>query len=497
MPLFRIFGSKQSKLSAHRTADTNEAPHDHKTDLQKDYFSKALPPTPKLMPLSPMPFRGATPTEGSGQEPSVTRLNVAGTANFEKPDNAFVRLQRDSGLGMERPPGAIPNNRFVNRSKQNSREFEDSIHPLYQLPVRVPSPISPISPQSPDDPMQISKTQLSLDDFNLLRTLGTGSFGRVHLSQSKHNSKFYAIKVMKKMSIIQLKQVEHTNNEKTLLEKVEHPFLIRMWGAFQDDSNLYLILDYVAGGELFTVLRKQQRFGENVARFYAAEVLLGLEYLHSLDIIYRDLKPENILLDRNGHVKIADFGFAKYCPDVCYTFCGTPGKNDSDWIKEEQSSFHPILPDYLAPEIIQSKPYSRAVDWYSFGVLIFEMLAGYPPFYDESQMRMYERILVGQIYWPNHFSHSAKDLCRRLITSNLTKRLGNLRGASRDIKQHPWFLGTNWDALLERRAKPPFVPSIAHEGDASCFDMYEEEAEPYGKPADDLYGHLFPDFDKI
>jgi protein kinase A len=158
----------------------------------------------------------------------------------------------------------------------------------------------------------------------MLRTLGTGSFGRVHLVQSYVNSRYYAIKVLKKTEVVRLKQIEHTNNEKHILESVAHPFLVNMWGTFQDNVNLFMVMDYIPGGELFSVLRRSQRFPDHVAKFYAAEVILAIEYMHSKNVIYRDLKPENLLLDNQGHIKITDFGFAKHVPDITWTLCGTP-----------------------------------------------------------------------------------------------------------------------------------------------------------------------------
>lgn len=155
-------------------------------------------------------------------------------------------------------------------------------------------------------------------------SLGTGSFGRVHLVRSKHNGRFYAVKVLNKEKVIKMKQVEHTNSEREMLVRVRHPFLVNLWGTFQDVNNLYMVMDFVAGGELFSLLRKSQRFPNSVAKFYAAEVALALDYLHSLDIIYRDLKPENLLLGADGHVKVTDFGFAKHVPDITWTLCGTP-----------------------------------------------------------------------------------------------------------------------------------------------------------------------------
>ncbi|CAO3589605.1 unnamed protein product [Absidia cylindrospora] len=320
-----------------------------------------------------------------------------------------------------------------------------------------------------------NRPKLKLTDFHILRTLGTGSFGRVHLVQSKVNVRYYAIKVLKKTEVVRLKQVEHTNNEKHILESVGNPFVVNLWGTFQDTVNLYMVMDYVPGGELFSILRRSQRFPDHVAKFYAAEVVLAIEYLHSKDIIYRDLKPENLLLDAQGHIKITDFGFAKHVPDITWTLCGTP--------------------DYLAPEVIQSKGYGKAVDWWSLGILIFEMLAGHPPFFDDDHLKLYEKILAGRIKWPSYFDPSAKDLLRRLLTSDLSKRFGNLRNGAEDVKRHAWFEGVDFNRLLARQSRPPYVPSIRGDGDASHFDRYPESNEQYGlQSGPDPYLHFFSDF---
>ncbi|CAO3656810.1 unnamed protein product [Mucor fragilis] len=319
-----------------------------------------------------------------------------------------------------------------------------------------------------------NRPKLKLDDFHLLRTLGTGSFGRVHLAQSRHNGRYYAIKVLKKTEVVRLKQVEHTNNEKHILEAVANPFLVNLWGTFQDDANLYMVMDYVPGGELFSVLRKSKRFPDHVAKFYAAEVALAIEYLHKKDVVYRDLKPENLLLDANGHIKITDFGFAKHVPDITWTLCGTP--------------------DYLAPEVIQSKGYGKAVDWWSLGILIFEMLAGYPPFYDDDHLKLYEKILQGKIRWPSYFDPNAKDLLKHLLTSDLSRRYGNLKNGADDIKNHPWFQGVDFDRVANRQIRAPYIPQIRGDGDASHFDRYPENNEQYGLPAEDPYREKFLDF---
>lgn len=321
----------------------------------------------------------------------------------------------------------------------------------------------------------VSKGKYALTDFAIMRTLGTGSFGRVHLVRSVHNGRYYAIKVLKKHQVVKMKQVEHTNDERRMLKLVEHPFLIRMWGTFQDAKHLFMVMDYIEGGELFSLLRKSQRFPNPVAKFYAAEVVLALEYLHSHDIIYRDLKPENILLDRNGHIKITDFGFAKEVSTVTWTLCGTP--------------------DYIAPEVITTKPYNKSVDWWSLGVLIFEMLAGYTPFYDSTPMKTYEKILSGKIHFPSFFNHDVVDLLSRLITADLSYRLGNLLNGPADIRNHPWFSEVVWEKLLAKDIETPYEPPItAGTGDSSLFDHYPEEQLDYGCVGEDNYKELFTDF---
>ncbi|KAJ2163085.1 cAMP-dependent protein kinase catalytic subunit [Coemansia sp. RSA 552] len=318
-------------------------------------------------------------------------------------------------------------------------------------------------------------THVQLGDFEVFRTVGTGSFGRVRLVRHRKTGKYYAMKVLRKSHVVKAKQVEHVNSERRILAECDCPFIVYMLGTCQDRLNLYFFMEYVVGGELFTYLRRYHRFPPPVAKFYAAEVLLALEYMHKRNIIWRDTKPENILLDSRGHVKLTDMGFAKKVLDRTWTLCGTP--------------------DYLAPEVIQAKGYGRSVDWWALGILIFEMIAGYPPFYDEDHYRLYEKILAGRIQWPSQFDPVARDLVSRLLTADLSRRLGNLHGGSDDIKDHRWFAEVDWARLEAREIPAPLIPPQKVEGDTSNFDKYPETEDVYGDmTSEDPYADLFTEF---
>ncbi|KAI9300415.1 kinase-like domain-containing protein [Cunninghamella echinulata] len=327
-------------------------------------------------------------------------------------------------------------------------------------------------------PVFVNSPTFGLKEFELLEVLGTGTFGKVMLTKFKTTNKYYAMKVLKKSEIIRLKQVEHILNEKKILSSIRFPFIVDLFCTFQDDHHLHMLLEYVVGGELFTHLRRAGRFTNDMTRFYASEIVLAIEYLHNKNIIYRDLKPENLLIDNQGHIKITDFGFAKTVRDQTWTLCGTP--------------------EYLAPEIIQSKGHGKAVDWWSLGILIFEMLAGYPPFFDDNSFGIYEKILVGKVQFPAHFDLLAKDLLKRLLVGDRHKRLGNLMHGSEDVKRHKWFRGVDWIGLLEKTVRPPIIPQYRHPGDTNNFEKYADELDIDHRQGDqdekELYGDLFADF---
>ncbi|KAF2686294.1 Pkinase-domain-containing protein [Lentithecium fluviatile CBS 122367] len=450
----------------------------------KDLDSPASPIKDAFSPVTPTSSKNTRASIVSKasthhDHPGASQSTQASSAPSHKPADSMNPSYPQQAYAT---PQASPEP-YQQTSSHNVASIQNLIHPSnnanssayqqqqQQRPANGGTPAAQPAPQ----PRQ-TKGKYTLGDFQIQRTLGTGSFGRVHLVQSKHNQRFYAVKVLKKAQVVKMKQVEHTNDERRMLQQVKHPFLITLWGTFQDSKNLYMVMDFVEGGELFSLLRKSQRFPNPVAKFYAAEVTLALEYLHAQNIIYRDLKPENLLLDRHGHLKITDFGFAKEVPDITWTLCGTP--------------------DYLAPEVVASKGYNKSVDWWSLGILIFEMLCGFTPFWDGgSPMKIYENILKGRVKYPPYIHPDAQDLLQKLITPDLTKRLGNLHGGSKDVMNHPWFAEVTWERLQKKDIDAPYVPPVrAGVGDASQFDKYPEETEAYGQTGDDPHGHLFPDF---
>jgi serine/threonine protein kinase len=280
-------------------------------------------------------------------------------------------------------------------------------------------------------------TFFRLDDFLLVRALGTGTFGRVFLARYKTVAKYFALKKLRKVDVHRLKQADHVQNERSLLSRLTHPFIIRLYAAMQDERHLYMLMEYAPGGELFHYLRRAGRFSVDAARFYIAELVLALEYLHSFDVAYRDLKPENLLLDSEGHIKLADFGFAKRVPNLTYTLCGTP--------------------EYLAPEIILGRGYGRSVDWWALGILLFEMLTGNPPFNGDTPTQVYERTLSGRLQLPN-LDHATTDLINGLLRLDVTKRLGCQERGAQAVKEMEFFRGISWDAVYQRCYRPPIIP---------------------------------------
>ncbi|KAI1746923.1 Pkinase-domain-containing protein [Xylaria castorea] len=297
------------------------------------------------------------------------------------------------------------------------------------------------------------KGKLAMEDFELLKVVGKGSFGKVMQVRKKDTSRIYALKTIRKAHIISRSEVAHTLAERSVLAQINNPFIVPLKFTFQSPEKLYFVLAFVNGGELFHHLQKETRFDINRARFYTAELLCALECLHGFNVIYRDLKPENILLDYQGHIALCDFGLCKLDmkdEDRTNTFCGTP--------------------EYLAPELLLGQGYNKTVDWWTLGVLLYEMLTGLPPFYDENTNEMYRKILSEPLHFPGIevVPPAAKDLLTKLLNRKPEERLG--AGGSAEIKAHPFFHAIDWRKLLQRKYEPTFKPRVLDATDTENFD---------------------------
>jgi len=308
-----------------------------------------------------------------------------------------------------------------------------------------------------------TESNIPFEELKVIGTLGKGSFGYVQLVKDSKETT-YALKAVSKQMIVDTQQQGHIMNEKEVIAKLKHPFLVRLHQTYKDKDRLYFLFEPVLGGELFTILRAQTLFDEPTATFFAACVLSAFEHMHSFDIVYRDLKPENLLIDKQGFVKITDFGFAKHIGSAhTFTLCGTP--------------------DYLAPEIVAGKGHGKGVDWWTLGILIYEMLASYPPFYQEDPMLTYSKILQSEPSMPSYFSKNAVSILKKLLNKKASKRLGVVKGGAKLIKKQPWFESIDFDKLVARNVTAPIIPKIKDDFDLQNFeDVADEEpdvCEPY------------------
>ena len=294
--------------------------------------------------------------------------------------------------------------------------------------------------------------KISVNDFDKIKIIGSGSFGNVFLVQYKKNKQYYAMKILEKSLIKEKNQEEHTISERILMSKLNHPLMVKLFYCFQDEKHLYFIMEFLQGGELIYHLKKQIRFDDERTKFYVAELILALEFLHDNHIIYRDLKPENILIDKTGHIKLIDFGLSKIYKDMkekMMTICGTPF--------------------YLAPEIIEKKGYNNSADWWSLGCLMYEMLSGNPPFKIDGT-NIYSIKFDEPPKMDNCFSNEAKDLINKLLNIDPSKRLGFGKDGVEELKKHHYFNDINWEDLQNLKATPPFVPEIRDSLDLKYFE---------------------------
>ena len=309
--------------------------------------------------------------------------------------------------------------------------------------------------------IEISYPKLTYNDFEPLKLLGTGSFGRVLLVRFKTNNQLYAMKILSNNQLKITHQEEHTMTERDLMVKLTSPFLVNIKFAFQDESKLYIVSDFMQGGDMFYHLHSEKNFTENKAKFYLIEIILGLEYLHKNNMIYRDLKPENILMDSEGHIKLTDFGLSKILKeedDKAYTLCGTP--------------------QYLAPEVLKSKGsgYDKSVDWWSLGCFFYEMLTGFLPFYIPRNNKIDLKVFETEVKFPPNLNPLAVGFIKDLLNLDPQKRLGSGDNGINKIKGHAYFKGIDWDKYYNKKIKPPFIPDLDDEVDLKYFDkMFTDE----------------------
>ncbi|KAK6944793.1 Protein kinase domain [Dillenia turbinata] len=352
--------------------------------------------------------------------------------------------------------------------------------------------------------IRLKRHKISVDDFELLAIIGRGAFGEVRLCREKKSGEIFAMKKLKKSEMLSRGQVEHVRAERNLLAEVASHFIVKLYYSFQDTEYLYLVMEYLPGGDMMTLLMREETLTETVARFYIAQSVLAIESIHKHNYIHRDIKPDNLLLDKNGHMKLSDFGLCKPLDcsgltaikedevmdeanlkesmDIDGSF--RPG-NGSRWkspleqlqhwqINRRTLAFSTVgTPDYIAPEVLLKKGYGMECDWWSLGAIMYEMLVGYPPFYSDDPITTCRKI----VHWRNHLKFpedtrltpEAKDLICRLLC-DVENRLGT--GGADQIKAHPWFKDVEWDKLYEMEAA--FKPEVNNELDTQNFMKFDE-----------------------
>ncbi|KAK4586057.1 hypothetical protein RGQ29_023298 [Quercus rubra] len=345
--------------------------------------------------------------------------------------------------------------------------------------------------------MRLQRHKMGADDFEPLTMIGKGAFGEVRICREKATSHVYAMKKLKKSEMLRRGQVEHVKAERNLLAEVDSNCIVKLYCSFQDEEYLYLIMEYLPGGDMMTLLMRKDTLTEDEARFYVGETVLAIESIHKHNYIHRDIKPDNLLLDRHGHMKLSDFGLCK--PLDCSNLQEKDFSLGNNLSGALQSDGRPVAPkrtqqeqlqhwqrnrrmlaystvgtpDYIAPEVLLKKGYGMECDWWSLGAIMYEMLVGYPPFYSDEPMSTCRKI----VNWRAHLkfpeeaklSPEAKDLISRLLC-NVDQRLGT-KGAD-EIKAHPWFKGIEWDKLYQMKAA--FIPEVNDELDTQNFEKFEE-----------------------
>ncbi|KAF8584712.1 hypothetical protein K439DRAFT_1389249 [Ramaria rubella] len=454
-----------------------------------------LPPEPPGYQVPPAP-QAATP----GPQPDPRFPHPSQHSHpYQPPPLGQVPIQRPGGRlsvsSTQSTSGYPPETQAIPPQQRPPPPRGDAFQQMLPTPAASQSPRIPAGPQpqqlypqrQSSIPLQVQqpaaliqqpqrtatrRRKVGLDDFNFLAVLGKGNFGKVMLAEEKKTNGLYAIKVLKKEFIIDNDEVESTRSEKRVFlaaAKERHPFLLGLHSCFQTETRVYFVMEYVSGGDLMLHIQRKQ-FSLRQAKFYASEVLLALEYFHSQGIIYRDLKLDNILLTLDGHVKVADYGLCKeemWFGNTTSTFCGTP--------------------EFMAPEILLEQRYGRAVDWWAFGVLTYEMLLGQSPFRGDDEDEIFDAILEDEPLYPITMPRDAVSILQKLLTRDPTRRLGSSKADAEEIKRHPFFKDVSFDDVLNKRIPPPYFPTIKGSADTSNFDEEFTREQPTLTP---VHGQL-------
>ncbi|KAJ4885962.1 Serine/threonine-protein kinase AtPK2/AtPK19 [Raphanus sativus] len=373
----------------------------------------------------------------------------AGDVAFDEP--AVIHTRSHSLVG----PSSVGSHSFK-LSKLTLRETKDSVD-------SGSDDTDSDGPQEEDLVVKVSGV-VGLDDFEVMKVVGKGAFGKVYQVRKKETSEIFAMKVMRKDKIMEKNHAEYMKAERDILTKIDHPFIVQLKYSFQTKYMLYLVLDFINGGHLFFQLYHQGLFWEELARVYTAEIISAVSHLHEKGIMHRDLKPENILMDVDGHVMLTDFGLAKEFEENTRSnsMCGTT--------------------EYMAPEIIRGKGHDKAADWWSVGILLYEMLTGKPPFIG-SRGKIEQKIVKDKIKLPKFLSSEAHSLLKGLLQKEPERRLGSGPSGAGEIKEHKWFKGMNWKKLEAREVKPSFKPEISGRQCIANFDKCWTEMSVLDSPA--------------
>lgn len=320
--------------------------------------------------------------------------------------------------------------------------------------------------------MNPRRSDAKFEHFDILTTIGVGGFGRIRLVKKKSDEKYYAVKILVKKDVIESGKVEDVLKEKRILQAINFPFIVNINCWFQDNSYLYMVMEYVCGGNLCSHIEKMLLLPEYHAKFYASQVVLALEYLHNVNVIHRDLKLDNLVIDQHGYLKVTDFGLAELIEVNTSGFCGTP--------------------TYMAPEIIEHKRYNKAVDWWALGVVIYLMVAGEFPFDSFSDQKLCKKIVFVDYKLPEDFSMGLCRLIMSLFQYDPNLRLGNKAKGATDVKNHLWFNSIHWGRIFQKQSKAPFRPKLRSPGSTDYFGFYRDELIRVRNR--NKYGEIFEEF---